>query len=254
LPRSNLAALPIYCDAHLRLRLERRCVVTVSNSERTRSHDPATLAEHLMRTSVSLLYAMRQPNLLVSSERRAVAHVRCAARGFIFAAALMACGKSDVTTDPIAAAASAANAGSGATGSEVKCGSSLCRAPSIPAGVPVPAPVACCADEEQSLCGNLIGAMCTARPAPAPKCPLIPPFGSPTLLTAATCCQSNNVCGVDASAFGAGCASTDTVARLGAILPPPTLCDGTPIASGTSIAGAAASAASLLDGAAGGGG
>lgn len=162
---------------------------------------------------------------------------------------------------------SAAGTGAGAIPglmmSSVTCGTATCMGFMI-AGMGA---AACCADEATSACGTMQGGMCAAKPPVAELCPKIAPiFGMPVT----SCCQPDNTCGVDGSTFGRGCGPYSGLSRIpGAMVPPETMCDGTPIApaagtagtgaAGTSAAGSSAAGSSAAgsgaagSGAAGGG-
>lgn len=121
---------------------------------------------------------------------------------------------------------------------------------------------ACCADEATAACGTMQGGTCMPKPPVAENCPKIAPiFGMPVN----SCCQADNTCGVDGSALGRGCGPYSGLRMIpGAMVPPETMCDGTPIApaagtagtgaAGTSAAGSSAAGSSAAgSGAAGGG-
>jgi hypothetical protein len=111
---------------------------------------------------------------------------------------------------------------------------------------------ACCADPATNACGTMMGATCMAKPAVAENCPKIAPiFG----MQVNSCCQADMTCGVDGSALGRGCQPYMSLAMLpGAMVPPATKCDGTPIPGGaTGAAGGGAAAAGSSAGAAGSG-
>jgi len=110
---------------------------------------------------------------------------------------------------------------------------------------------ACCADAATNACGTMQGGACMPKPPVAELCPKIAPiFG----MQINSCCQANNTCGVDGSALGRGCGPYSGLRMIpGAMVPPETMCDGTPIApaagaAGTGAAGTAAAAGSSAAG------
>jgi hypothetical protein len=88
---------------------------------------------------------------------------------------------------------------------------------------------ACCADPQNSLCGNINGGFtCAAPPPVAPHCPSA--LGRPG------CCAGGNRCGVDATQLGMGCVEIAQFSAMlpaqlvtNLMLPSPTHCDGTPV-------------------------
>ncbi|MFI5307530.1 MAG: hypothetical protein ACHQ53_09270 [Polyangiales bacterium] len=61
--------------------------------------------------------------------------------------------------------------------------------------------MACCVDQSTGQCGMSMGGTCNPPPTPDPRCPSLNVFG----MMIAGCCISD-MCGVDASALGMGCA------------------------------------------------
>lgn len=76
----------------------------------------------------------------------------------------------------------------------------------------------------------------------AEKCPQIPQIQG---FTFSSCCQSDNMCGVDGSSLNRGCLSYAAVKKFFNFAPPPlTTCDGTLVpAAESSSAGAGGAAA-----------
>jgi len=133
------------------------------------------------------------------------------------------------------------------------CGSSTCQSLPAIASLGLPDGVqACCteagADNE---CGVVQGGSCVSLLANPPGCPQFTQSGG----RATPCCLPNNVCGVDATAFGQGCVPLDTAKELLGALSvllagvEATTCDGQPVtgsegAAGSGTAGAAGADAS----------
>jgi hypothetical protein len=143
---------------------------------------------------------------------------------------------------PVAAGgAGRAGAGGGIPGvmmSSVPCGTATCSGLMF-MGMGA---AACCADATTNACGTMQGGMCAAKPAVAELCPKIAPiFG----MTINSCCQTDMTCGVDGSAVGMGCGPYSGLSRIpGAMVPPATMCDGTPIATPVGTAGSSAAGSS----------
>jgi hypothetical protein len=73
----------------------------------------------------------------------------------------------------------------------------------------------------------------------AEKCPQIPRVQG---FQFESCCQSDNMCGVDGSSLNRGCLSYEAIKKFFNFAPPPlTTCDGTPVAAASAAAGSGSS-------------
>ncbi|HEX4339531.1 MAG TPA: hypothetical protein VH062_26675 [Polyangiaceae bacterium] len=113
-------------------------------------------------------------------------------------------GKKDTTT-PDTSSTAKEDAGpppSTIPAGSVGCGSKVCSVPAGETGT------ACCADAFSSICGltSALGGACTKAPAPEPSdCPKLSTMGG--FIQLRSCCTTAGQCGIDESAFKAGCIS-----------------------------------------------
>jgi hypothetical protein len=120
----------------------------------------------------------------------------------------------------------------------VQCGSTTCQGSGPLAQFLMP----CCADAATSTCGmsSLTGAGCMKPVESDPRCPAVDIMG---IFKLASCCTTNDRCGIDASMFGmAGCADlqdiSSQVPSMGFIsFPSPRSCSGTLEDAGAEDAG-----------------
>jgi hypothetical protein len=123
-----------------------------------------------------------------------------------------------------------ATAGRPAPVPTVSCGSATCMAPpNLLAGLPIPtgipAPVACCVDEESGQCGSAASedAECEPPATADARCPGIDlgalgMLGGTGMMTPAEpmsgCCTPDDQCGLDGALFGRGCVENDQARML----------------------------------------
>jgi len=140
-------------------------------------------------------------------------------------------------------------AGGGAAGSgpaTLRCGRAQCAAPisllsTFPTGIP--APVACCVDENKGTCGTAAapGAACEPVAVPDSRCPGIDlgalGAAAPGGETMTSGCCIADACGLDGALFGRGCVENGEAASMlsgipliGTLIavPPARACDAPP--------------------------